>query len=87
MSTIDTPAAAKRGEHLVDALAALRIDADGGLVEQHERRLVQQAAGDVQPALHAAGESFRRLAGAVLEIGPLERPVHARVEIGRRVTP
>ena len=31
------PALAQRGQHLVDPLAALRVDADGGLVEQHDR--------------------------------------------------
>ena len=56
VSSSDTPVGAQVGEHVVDAVAALRIDADGRLVEQHDARPVHDAAGDVEAAPHAAGE-------------------------------
>ena len=52
---------AQVGEHVVDAIAALRIDADRRLVEQHDARPVHDAAGDVEAAAHAAGELLDRL--------------------------
>ena len=69
-------------EHVVDAVAALRIDADRRLVEQHDARAMEHTAGDVQPPPHAAGELFDRLARAIGKAGLLERPVHLRREIG-----
>ena len=63
-------------EHVVDAIAALRIHADRRLVEQHDARAMENAAGDVQPAPHATGELFDRLVRAIGEAGALERPVH-----------
>ena len=50
-------AAALEQLHLVEnRIAALWIDADGRLVEQEDVGIVQQAGGQVQPALHAAAE-------------------------------
>ena len=65
VSSSETPRRAQRRQHLVDPLAALRIDADGRLVEQHHARPVQHAARDVEPPLHAARESLHRLVGAI----------------------
>ncbi len=53
------PGAPHLGEQ---ALARLEIDADGRLVEQQDARLVDDAAGEVQASLHAAGQ---RLGGIV----------------------
>ena len=66
--------AAQAFQHVVDLLAALRVHTDGGLVQQHELRLVQHAAGEVQPALHAAGELLHHAGRALGEPGPLQRP-------------
>ena len=63
------------GEHVVDAVAALRIDADRRLVEEHDPRTVQHAARDVQPPPHAARELFDRLPCAIGKARLLERPV------------
>jgi hypothetical protein len=67
----------QRRQHFVDALAALRIDSDGRLVEQDQPGLVQEAAGDIQPALHASGEPSNGLIGSILESRPRQRPLHA----------
>ena len=39
----------------------LRVEPDRGLVQEQHPGRVQQAAGDLQPALHAAGERLTRL--------------------------
>ena len=78
VSSSDTPCAREVGEHVVDALAALRIDADRRLVEQHDARPVEDAAGDVEAPLHAAGELLDRLAARSASAGALERPVDLR---------
>ena len=72
------------GQHLVDPLPALRINADRRLVEQDELRLMHEAAGDVEPAAHAAGEALDGLARSLDEIRPLERPRDARGQVGFR---
>ena len=61
-------------DHLKDAIARLRIDADGGLVHEHQARAVDDAGGHVEAALHAAGELAGRMVGAVFQRGPLEAP-------------
>ena len=50
---------------LEDGVAALRVDADGGLVEHQQLRLVQQADADVEATLHAAGVVVGAVVGAV----------------------
>ena len=69
------PVAAQLGQHLVDALAALGVHADRRLVQEHDARAVQHAAGDVEPPLHAPRERLDEVAGAPLQAGPAERPV------------
>jgi hypothetical protein len=66
-----------RGEHqrhaallepeqaLPHQVAGLRVEAGGGLVEQHQVRLVHQRPGDRQAALHAARQRLD------LVLGPL----------------
>ena len=58
---------------LENVVAGLRVDADGGLVEQQHLRLVQQGAGKLEPVLHAAGERFHQRAGPLDECRPLEK--------------
>ncbi|MNZ81249.1 hypothetical protein D3C78_999090 [compost metagenome] len=53
---------------LVERLAAGRVEAGAGLVEQQELRLVQQRAGDLHPAAVAAVERAHRLAAAFGEL-------------------
>ncbi len=57
---------------LQDRVAGLGIDADGGLVEDEQLRLVEQADGDVEPPLHAARVLVCPLVGAVGETHDLE---------------
>src|SRR5688572_26364841 len=47
---------AQRAHGLEDVVAALRIDADGGLVEDEQLGAVEDTGGEVEPALHPAGE-------------------------------
>src|SRR5437879_581446 len=62
------PEVAHVGPHLI---AALRIEAQGRLVEKQDLRRVQQPAGDLEAALHAAGE---RLHQVVAPLPQLEHP-------------
>ena len=39
-----------------DGAARLRIEADGGLVEEQDAAVVDEGAGDLQAPLHARGE-------------------------------
>ena len=64
-----------------ELVAQLDVDAGGRLVEDHEARLVQQRAGEQQPAAHPAGELRRAhvALGAQVEdvdhlLGALARP-------------
>ena len=44
----------ERGDRCAELARADRIEPDRGLVEEHHRRVVQQAAGDVEALLHPA---------------------------------
>ena len=55
-----------------DRVPALRVDADGRLVQDEQLRLVEQADADVQPPLHAARELVGPLAGPLVEADDLE---------------
>jgi len=55
---------AYRGE---DALPGLRVDADGGLVQQHHARFMQETARQVEAPLHATGERRHDVVGPILE--------------------
>ncbi|CDN43449.1 hypothetical protein BN871_CZ_00200 [Paenibacillus sp. P22] len=58
---------------LQNVIPGLGIDADGRFVHDDQTRLVRDGAGDVQPALHAAGEGGRAAPGAVAEADEFER--------------
>ena len=60
-----------------DALARADVEADGRLVEQQQRRPVQQRARDLDAAGLAAGQVAHLLPGAVGEADDLERALRA----------
>ena len=64
------------------AHAALRVDADGGLVEQQNLRAVHDAAGEVEAALHAAAEARHGFAGAVGKADEVEHFLDAVAKRG-----
>jgi hypothetical protein len=51
-----------------DQVACLWVKAGGGLVQQHDRRLVDQCPGDCQPSLHATGQRGHLAGGTLLEL-------------------
>ena len=53
---------------------------DGGLVEHEQRRVVQQARGDVEPAPHAAREGVDPVVAPVGEVDELEHLVDTLAE-------
>jgi hypothetical protein len=63
-------------EHVVDPIPTLRIDADGGFVQEEDAWLVHDSAGDVQPPAHAPGELVHAVVLAIDESRPFERPFH-----------
>src|SRR5262245_40019771 len=63
-------------EHVPDAFAALWVHAYGRFIEQDDFRIVEDAAGDVEPALHAAREALDGFASPVRKPGPFECPDH-----------
>src|SRR5439155_19230111 len=66
-------AAFKAFEVVENRVAALRIDADGRLVEQQDVRVVQQPGGEIQTALHPAAERLDAIGDAIREADELER--------------
>ncbi len=84
-----------------DRAARLRVEADRGLVEEQHARGVQQAAGDLQAPLHAAGEGAHQgsrvaptaaasrapsaCAARSLARHPVQLGVQAQVLLGREV--
>jgi hypothetical protein len=63
-----------------DRVPALWVDAHRGLVEDQQVRLVEQADGDVQPALHAARELLRAVVGAIEQVHDAEHRVDSLLE-------
>ncbi len=70
-------AAAQLLEVVEDGVAALRIDADGRLVEDQDVGVVDQRGGDVEAPLHAAAEGRRLVLGAIGQADQLQRRVDA----------
>ena len=65
--------------------ARLRVEADRRLVEEQHARRVQQAARDLEPALHAAGEGRDEARAPLPQPDHLEHAVDAaRAIIGAR---
>ena len=55
--------------HVCPKLAsALRIEAQGGLVEKEDLRHVQQSTGDLKSAFHAARELFHKILAPVPQL-------------------
>src|SRR5580704_15560560 len=69
---------------LVDVLPdrdpGLRVQAHGGLVQEQHPRRVQQAAGDLQPALHPTRVGGHHAAAALPEPDHLQHLAHPRPE-------
>ena len=58
------------------------IETGGGLVEKQNFRMMEQAFGELDAALHAAGESFYAIAGAVEQSDAGKNLVDAGFEFG-----
>src|ERR1017187_2791883 len=54
-------------QQLQDYVAVLGVEAAGGFVRQHQRRLVDQRAGDGDPLLFADGQGARLVVEALAE--------------------
>ncbi len=62
---------------LPDQMPGLRVEAGGGLVEDHQIGVVDQGAGQGQPAFHAAGQRGHQrlfLAGKAREVEQIVNP-------------
>ena len=70
------PLVAQAADAVQDVGAALRVNGDGGLVEEDELRAVRDAAGDVEPSRQTAGELGRAEARVVAEAHKVDRLVH-----------
>ena len=64
-----------------DVVAALRIDAYGGLIQEEQLRLVHQSSGDVHAALHPAGEFLDRVVLAVGQRNDLQHIIDPLFEL------
>ena len=71
-------------EVVEDCIAALRIDADRRFVEQEDVRVVQQAGGQIEPALHPAAERLDAVASTIGKPDEREDGRHRGVECGTR---
>ena len=71
------PFVAQDGEHFPDAGAALRIDTHRGFVQEHYGRSMQNAARQIQSALHASGKGADKIIGSRGKAGPFHRPLDA----------
>ena len=52
-------------DHAPELVAALRVEAGGGLVEEQHRRTVHERGGEVEATAHAAGVGARHAVGRV----------------------
>ena len=75
--TLVPRAAASAVDLVPDPAQRLGVDAAPGLVQQQQRRLVQQHARDLDAAAHAAGILRRRLVGAIAQLHQRQRLVDA----------
>ena len=70
------PLARQPLDALENCVAALRIDADGRLIQDQQTRTVQQPDPDVQPPLHPAGEVLGLLARPICQTHHAEHLLH-----------
>lgn len=59
-------------DFLENKISRLRIDADGGFVEQQDGRVVDERAAEVEPSLHSAGEGLYAVVAAVGQSDEIE---------------
>src|SRR5438445_10359085 len=63
-----------------------RIEAARWLIEQNDRRLFDQGAGNAKPLIHAAGEFHDQSVRCVLKSSPLQHGLYAcRANLGRNI--
>ena len=74
------PAAAERGDQLVDVAGGDRVQAGGGLVEEQHLRVAEQRPGQGDPLAQPFGQ---RAAGIVGPVDQVDRPQGAVDAIGR----
>ena len=67
------PLRPQRGDVLPEVRPGLRVEACGGLIEQQDARLIDQATGDGEATLHASGKFTDTLIGLVGELGELQQ--------------
>ncbi len=78
---------AEPGDEVEHLLAAERVEAGGGLVEQHELRIADERLGQLGPLAHAGGEPADRAEAGLVETDQVEhvgRPLAGR--LGREPT-
>ena len=75
---------AQRPHMLPQALARLRIEPDGRLIEKQHAGIVHQGAGDLQPAFHAGGERAHQAVAPVGEFDQRQQFVDAAFAPRRR---
>ena len=81
------PACVSDGDQRAELARADRVDADRRLVEEEDRRIVQEPARDVQPLAHPAAVALDALVLAALEPDELEQLVDPRRAAARGSTP
>src|SRR5579872_346355 len=69
-------------EILPEVAAGAGIEASGRFVEEQHRRMMQQALGQFDAALHASGKSLDALLGAIGETNAGENVVNALLQRG-----
>ena len=71
---------AQAEDGLEDVVPGLGVYSDGGLVEEEERRPAHEGDGEIDSALHAAGELVDPVLGPIAESNELE--IDARLLVG-----
>src|SRR5215211_2728758 len=74
----------ERGDRRAQLARADRVEPDRRLVEEHDRRVVEEAAGDVEPLLHPAGVALGALLLSPLQADELEEVIDPRANLLRR---
>src|SRR5262249_21784680 len=69
---------------LPERFPRLWVEADGRLVEKEDGRTVEQATGDLEPSLHAAGKGADLLIGTVRQIDEIQDVLDARLPLAAR---